>query len=193
MGTFDGVETTIEAAPTGGLTTLTTFARHLLIPGLMSLAVLGACGDDSADSSDTRQTAADTSPTTADAATVGGQTATTVVGGSTTNAPTVGTTAPSVPASTTAAAAGPTVIEVTVGVNSGPDRVETVPAGAEVQLVITNPAADDEFHLHDYDLGDGQEVPAGTPASFSFTADKLGMFELESHATDDVLLTLSVE
>ena len=79
-----------------------------------------------------------------------------------------------------------------MGTDDSPDRIETVPAGAVVTLSIVNPNAEDEFHLHDYDLGDDQVVPAGQVATFTFVADRTGDFALESHETDDVLLVLRV-
>jgi hypothetical protein len=86
----------------------------------------------------------------------------------------------------------PLMVEVTVGVNSSPERIDPVPLGATVTLSITNPDSDDEFHLHGYELGDGVHVPAGQPETFTFVADQAGEFELESHETGDMLLTLSV-
>jgi len=101
-------------------------------------------------------------------------------------------------ASTTAATtagtstAGPVVITVTSGVDSGEDRVEQVPLGSTVKLTVVNPDKDDEFHVHGYDLGDGVAVKKGEPETFTFTADKAGEFEVESHTTDVVLLILKV-
>jgi hypothetical protein len=86
----------------------------------------------------------------------------------------------------------PVVISVTVGVDSGEDRVESVPVGSIVSITITNPDSADEFHLHGYDLGDSQEVAAGESVTFTFTADTAGEFELESHTTDALLLLLRV-
>jgi hypothetical protein len=86
----------------------------------------------------------------------------------------------------------PYPLSVTVGVDSNPDRIERVPLGATVTITVTNPGATDEFHLHGFDLGDGQVIPAGQPASFTFVADQVGSFELESHETGDVLLVLEV-
>jgi hypothetical protein len=86
----------------------------------------------------------------------------------------------------------PVLIDITVGVDSGVDRIESVPVGSIVSITLTNPGTDDEFHLHGYDLGDGQEVAAGESVTFTFTADTAGEFELESHATDAVLLVLRV-
>ena len=42
------------------------------------------------------------------------------------------------------------------------------------------------------DLGDGAEIPAGQPSTFTFTADTAGRFELESHDTHDVIMILDV-
>ena len=86
----------------------------------------------------------------------------------------------------------PIVVSVTVGVDAAEDRVEDVPLGAVVTLMVTNPDDDDEFHLHGYDLGDGVEMPAGQTETFTFTADQAGDFELESHETGQVLLVLHV-
>jgi hypothetical protein len=86
----------------------------------------------------------------------------------------------------------PIIITVTVGVDSAVDRIESVPFGSTVALTIVNPDVDDEFHLHGYDFGDGQKVPAGQSETFTFTANKSGEFEVESHATDTVLMILKV-
>jgi hypothetical protein len=83
------------------------------------------------------------------------------------------------------------VIDVTVGEDSDDDRVVSVALGASVTLNITNPSADDEFHLHGYDLSVG-ETQMGETASLTFTADKAGEFEVESHATDAVILRIVV-
>jgi hypothetical protein len=83
-------------------------------------------------------------------------------------------------------------ISVVVGESSSPDRVEVVPLGSVVSLTVVDDDSADEFHLHGYDLGDGQTVAAGQPATFTFTADVAGDFELESHQTGDVLFVLRV-
>ena len=82
-------------------------------------------------------------------------------------------------------------IMVTVGVDSGADRVENVRLGQQVELTIVNPDDDDEFHLHGYDLG-GDETPAGEEKTFSFVASEAGDFEVESHLTEEVLVVLRV-
>lgn len=104
-----------------------------------------------------------------------------------------GTTATDVPTTESAASqklAG-VVIDVIIGTDSGADRVENVALGASVTLNITNPTADDEFHLHGYDLSAG-ETPKGETATIAFTADKAGEFEVESHSTEDVILRIVV-
>ena len=75
--------------------------------------------------------------------------------------------------------AGPIEISVTIGTDSATDRVEEVPLGSQVNITLTNPNADDEFHLHEYDLSTG-DTPKGEAAVISFTADKAGLFDLES-------------
>lgn len=133
------------------------------------------------------------------------------VGTSGTPGPTMSTAASSVPATTAPATVAPATvmpatsapatsvpgpatveISVSVGTATGPDRREVVALGDTVVLRLVNPQADDEFHLHGYDLGDGAEVPAGQEVTFTFTADTPGDFELESHFTHDVIMILEV-
>ena len=97
-----------------------------------------------------------------------------------------------VAADPSAKVAGPTEISVTVGTDSAADRIEEVALGSQVNITLTNPNADDEFHLHEYDLSTG-ETPKGESAVISFTADKAGLFDLESHVTDEVLVVISVK
>lgn len=86
----------------------------------------------------------------------------------------------------------PVVISVTIGIDDAEDRVENVPLGATVTLMITNPDEADEFHVHGYELGEGIEMPAGQTETFTFTADQAGDFEVESHETGTVLVVLRV-
>jgi hypothetical protein len=97
-----------------------------------------------------------------------------------------------VAADPSAKVAGPTDISVTVGADSSADRIEEVPLGSQVNITLTNPNADDEFHLHEYDLSTG-DTPKGESAVISFTADKAGLFDLESHVTDEVLVIISIK
>jgi hypothetical protein len=98
-------------------------------------------------------------------------------------------------AATTAATAPPVAtnivnISVTVGKDSSPTREEKVKLNATVQIALLNPSANDEFHLHGYDIEQAQK--AGEQGLLSFVADKAGRFELESHVTNAPLLILVV-
>ncbi len=83
-------------------------------------------------------------------------------------------------------------ISVIIGQTSGSAVAYQATLGSTVRLKILNPDADDEFHLHGYEL-DGGVTPAGQEAIIEFTADKLGTFDLESHVTGEWILTLVVE
>lgn len=83
-------------------------------------------------------------------------------------------------------------IDVTVGIDDDPGRIEKVTLGSDVQITLENPDEPDEFHLHGYDLDTGELEP-GEPADISFTANSAGEFVVESHETGDVLMTLVVE
>jgi hypothetical protein len=103
--------------------------------------------------------------------------------------------ATTVAAATTAATAPPVAtnivnISVTVGKDSSPTREEKVKLNATVQIALLNPTADDEFHLHGYDIEQAQK--AGEQGLLSFVADKAGRFELESHVTKAPLVILVV-
>ncbi|HTJ34022.1 MAG TPA: hypothetical protein VL738_12395 [Dactylosporangium sp.] len=67
-------------------------------------------------------------------------------------------------------------------------RVE-VAKGDVVRITVTSDEAD-ELHVHGYDL----ELPlaAGTPGSLTLTADKTGLFEVETHKSHLVLFQLVV-
>ncbi|CAB4604332.1 MAG: hypothetical protein F2583_04845 [Actinobacteria bacterium] len=94
----------------------------------------------------------------------------------------------------TSATAADEVVEISViiGQTSGSAVAYQATLGSTVRLKILNPDADDEFHLHGYDLESGV-TPAGQEAIIEFTADKLGTFDLESHVTSEWILTLVVE
>lgn len=105
---------------------------------------------------------------------------------------TVVTTTTVMQTTTTAPAAGePLEIDVTVGEDSDPDRIEIVDLGSSVTITLVNPNAEDEYHLHGYDISTKKMAP-GMPATISFTATEAGTFELESHVTNDVLVVLEI-
>ncbi|MCG5455393.1 hypothetical protein PSH03_000266 [Micromonospora sp. PSH03] len=65
----------------------------------------------------------------------------------------------------------------------------TVSKGQLVRITVTSDVAD-ELHVHGYDLG--ARLPAGTPGSVEFRADKTGLFEVETHDSELVLFQLVV-
>ena len=83
-------------------------------------------------------------------------------------------------------------IDLEVGETTGSTVLHTTTVGSTVRISITNPSDDDEYHLHGYDLSSG-EVPAGETATIEFVADVAGSFELESHHSGELLMTLVVE
>ena len=85
----------------------------------------------------------------------------------------------------------PTEISVIIGQTSGSAVAYQATLGSKVQIKLLNPDADDEFHLHGYELT--ATATAGQEVSIEFTADQLGTFDLESHTTGDWILTLVVE
>ena len=75
---------------------------------------------------------------------------------------------------------------LTVGENSGVNNIISFTKGSNVELTIMNPNADDEVHLHGYDLTTG-DLPKGEMSVISFIANEAGDFEIESHITEEVL------
>lgn len=110
----------------------------------------------------------------------------TACGGSSSTATTTSTTV-----STQTTAPAVQKYTLTVGTNSGPDKVVTFPVDSQVELTVINPNSDDEVHLHGYDIGTG-ELKKGEEAVIAFTADKAGDFEVESHVTEKVLLIVRI-
>jgi hypothetical protein len=81
------------------------------------------------------------------------------------------------------------VVTVTQGtVTTTADRVR-VARGQRVILRVTSDEAD-EVHLHGYELE--RELTPGKPTELAFTADQVGVFELETHESELVLLQLEV-
>jgi hypothetical protein len=80
---------------------------------------------------------------------------------------------------------------LTVGENSGTTNVISFAKGSNVELTIVNPSADDEVHLHGYDLTTG-DLPKGETGVISFIASEVGDFEIESHITEEVLSIIRI-
>lgn len=158
------------------------------ILSLASVGVVGSCSDD--------DDASTTLPATTIAVTTTIPATTTTEGDSSIISESIPVTADlpgdtaDLPPMPPATADLPLVIDVTVGLDSGPDRIEQIPVGTPVTLQLVNPNAVDEYHVHGIDLGDGQEFAAGQVASFTFTLDAPGEYEVESHLTNKVLVIL---
>jgi FtsP/CotA-like multicopper oxidase with cupredoxin domain len=73
-------------------------------------------------------------------------------------------------------------IEIKGGKPVGGVQDIKVKKGDEVTIVVSADAEDD-IHLHGYDIE--KPVEPGKPATFKFTADIEGIFEIESHVAED--------
>lgn len=80
---------------------------------------------------------------------------------------------------------------LTVGENTGVKNIVSFSKGSNVELTIVNPNADDEVHLHGYDLSTG-DLPKGEKSVISFIANEAGDFEIESHITEEVLSIIRI-
>jgi hypothetical protein len=82
-------------------------------------------------------------------------------------------------------------IEVTFakGKASGNTGRVQVAKGTSVTLVVTSDVAD-EVHVHGYDIE--KELIPGTPVTLQFDATVAGIFEVELHHAETVLLRLQV-
>ena len=80
---------------------------------------------------------------------------------------------------------------LTVGENSGAKNIISFAKGSNVELTIVNPNADDEVHLHGYDLSTG-DLSKGEKGIISFVADEAGDFEIESHISEEVLSVVRI-
>lgn len=89
---------------------------------------------------------------------------------------------------------GSVTVKVTVGTDdfdtSGSKRVVGIKKGATVTIELTDPAGAQSYHLHDYEI----EIDAaqGATGKMTFTADKAGQFDLESHTTNKTILVIFV-
>jgi hypothetical protein len=73
-------------------------------------------------------------------------------------------------------------IEIKGGKPVGGVQDIKVTKGDQVTIVVSADAEDD-IHLHGYDIE--KPVEPGKPATFKFTADIEGIFEIESHVAED--------
>lgn len=78
------------------------------------------------------------------------------------------------------------IVDIYIDADDGSTQQATVPLGSPVNVHVRS-SREDEFHLHGYDI----EL-RGIDVTFSFTADRLGSFELEGHDSGRQLLILTV-
>lgn len=78
------------------------------------------------------------------------------------------------------------IANIVIDADQGEVQEAIVPLGSPVNIRVIS-SQSDEFHLHGYDL----EL-TGTDVTFSFTADRVGDFILEGHASGQQLLVLTV-
>jgi heme/copper-type cytochrome/quinol oxidase subunit 2 len=64
-----------------------------------------------------------------------------------------------------------------------------VAEGSAVQILVSSDV-DDEVHVHGYDIE--REVSAGQSTTVEFTANQTGVFEVETHESNLLLLQLEV-
>lgn len=94
-------------------------------------------------------------------------------------------------ASSTIAPAATNSFELRVGENSGKDTIAEFKKGDKIELVFINNSADDDIHVHGYDISTG-ELKRGMKSSLFLTVDKVGDFEVESHVSEEVIMILRV-
>ncbi|GAA2808902.1 hypothetical protein [Streptomyces showdoensis] len=105
-------------------------------------------------------------------------------------ADTAGSASPVTPTAPPATPAGRTLTITVSGdsVQPPPSRVE-LKKGERLTLRVTSDRAD-TLHVHGYDRE--LPLPAGTPATLTLTADRTGLFEVETHESGLVLTQLVV-
>ena len=109
--------------------------------------------------------------------------------------PTAGITRPTTSGSGLSTNQSGSVNTVTINVAVANDNVSpaptkiAVPLGSRVVLTVTSDVAD-KVHVHGYELE--ELVKAGGSVSFDFIADQAGVFPVETHTSEKLLLELQV-
>jgi hypothetical protein len=88
------------------------------------------------------------------------------------------------------APAGPAQIDVKVGTDSSPTRVEKAHVGSPIQLNITNPSAADDYQIQG--VGLERKVTKNETATFNFTISAPGKYSVLSKVTNAVLVVIEV-
>ena len=105
-------------------------------------------------------------------------------------APSASGTSPSGTAAGSSTAAKKIVVTITHGKASGDTGRIPVTVNSHVTIQVTSDTAD-EVHLHGYDIE--KELVPGKATTLSFVADQTGIFELELHKANVVILHLQVQ
>lgn len=77
-------------------------------------------------------------------------------------------------------------VAIEIDADAGVPEVASVALGSPVVIQVFSETEQD-FHLHGFDID-----LMGDDVTFDFVADKLGDFELESHESGEILLTISI-
>ena len=154
--------------------------RALLVPATIALALAG-CGSGSGSATDSTNPSPPV--TTASASTPPSSAPATSAA--------VATTVPPGETNPTDEAVSGDAQEIIVNVDDPAQIGQTfdVALGQTVVLRLLSDS-DQEYHVHGYELE--KKAAAGVEATFEFTADTAGSFEVESHTTNKVLATLQV-
>ena len=151
----------------------TALSRYVVAPlALGGLLALGACGS----STDTASPAATVA--TAPVATV------------TTPSDTSSTTTPSTAATTSTTAAGRTMDVKVTGKTVTPAPAQVPLAVGETLTLTVTVDHDDELHIHGFEIE--EEVKAGVPTTVQLTGKDTGVFEVELHHPELLLMTVAV-
>jgi hypothetical protein len=89
------------------------------------------------------------------------------------------------------APSGPAQIDVKVGTDSSPSRVEKAHAGSPIQLNITNPSAAEDYQIDI--VGLERKVAKNETATFNFTINAPGKYSVISKITSAVLVVIEVD
>lgn len=100
-----------------------------------------------------------------------------------------GSSGSSAAAGSSTPAAKTITVTIAHGKASGDTGRIPVPTGTPVTLVVTSDAAD-EVHLHGYDIE--KELAPGKPTTLTFVANVPGVFEVELHKLNIVILHIQV-
>jgi hypothetical protein len=89
------------------------------------------------------------------------------------------------------APSGPAQIDVKIGTDSSPTRIEKARAGSPIQVNLTNPAAAEDYQIQGVELE--RKVAKNETATFNFTISAPGKYPVLSKVTHTVLVVIEVD